>query len=509
MRHVRPTPRHGVLALFALATLAILSVGVLESRTLLTTSLYKEAEQGAAGEADLAARLGLVAALSSGTLSARDLRLAAAEYDAAQEELPLTGVVVWRPSGSAVFSRGSGRVDAQRPAESDIARMALLRGRTQVRYASDPGVGPTVEAAVPLGRRGLDSVVEFHFSRAAVERNLGAAKRRLYMLTVLAAIVIFVAIMPLLARLAGRVPLPTDPARKAALAALGTGLARRELVLHYQPQAEVSTGRVVGVEALVRWNHPRRGLLSPAAFLPLAESSPGLLAALTCQVLDRAIRDCAGWLDEGRRLPIAVNVAAPVLLEGALVRIVRDTLSRHRLDPRLLTIELTESALMERSTDVTAALVELRDLGISLSIDDFGTGHSSLARLRSLPLDALKIDRSFIANIAENERDLGIARHIVDLGVDLGLQVVAEGVEDEATLGLLQVLGCSVVQGFFLARPLPEGELRRWLESYETSRRAQGDPSPSGAQPTRLVTGSANRSPTSPGLSRARSDQGS
>jgi diguanylate cyclase len=292
-------------------------------------------------------------------------------------------------------------------------------------------------------------VVEFHFSRAGVERNLTSAKGRIYQLTAAAGLVLYLAILPLLARIAKRVPLPTDPARKAALAELETALTGGELILHYQPKIDLSSGVVAGVEALVRWNHPRKGLLSPAEFLPLAESSPDLLAALTYQVLDRAMRDCAAWLRDGRALPVAVNVAAPVLLEQPLGRIVRETLERYSLEPGMLTLEFTESALMEPGADVTAPLADLRSLGISVSMDDFGTGHSSLARLHSLPLDELKLDQSFIAGIAADARDLRITRLIVALGIDLGLRVVAEGVEDKATLDLLRELGCSVAQGFY------------------------------------------------------------
>lgn len=476
-RRFRLTARHGVLAGFALATLLVLIAGALATRSLLSTSLYQAADQEAAREARLVATLGLTAALSSGRLSASDLKTAASEYNAVRRTVPLTGAVIWNAS-RPVFAAGIGRIDAAGKGPSRIAARARSTGRTQVTSSSEPGVGTTIEAAVPLSPRGLGSVAEFQFSRAGVERNLSQAMDRLYVLIGVAALIMYLAILPLLARLARRIPLPPDPSRKEALAELGAALARRELVLHYQPKMELSTERIVGVEALVRWRHPRRGLLGPAEFLPIAEADPGLLAALTCQVLDRALRDCANWRAAGRTLPVAVNVAAPVLTEGTLVQIVGETLSHYDLEPHLLTLELTEGALMERSTDVTKALMDLRALGISLSIDDFGTGHSSLARLRSLPLDELKVDRSFIASIASDDRDLGITRHIIDLGIDLGMRVVAEGVEDAETLELLRSLGCSEAQGFHLSRPVPEAELREWLALRPVSGPVSGGPGP-------------------------------
>lgn len=435
--------------------------GALVSVTLLKTSLYRTAEQEAGREARIVADMGLASALSHGRLSPRDLVLASSQYEVARRDLPLTGVVIWLPSGKAVFDRGSHRVDA---AEPHIATVALATDTTQVADTIDAPMGATVEAAVPLGTRALRVVAEFHFARAGIQRTLSQAEGRVYVFTGIDAVIMYLAILPLLARLATRLPLPDDPFRRAAQAGMREALTRRELVVHYQPKVEIETGRPVGVEALVRWNHPRRGLLSPDQFLSVAESSPDLLSELTGQVLACAVRDCAGWRRDGCELPVAVNVAPAVLLDGPLVALIKDTLSRYELDAHMLTVELTENALMQpQEHDVTEHLKQLRELGISVSIDDFGTGNSSLSRLRSLPLDELKIDRTFIAGISTDERDLGITRHIVNLGLELGLRVVAEGVEDERTLRLLRALDCEVAQGFHLARPMSEEQLRRWI----------------------------------------------
>ena len=466
---MRLNARQGLLVLFALAMLILIGAGVLTSLTLLRTSLYTAARQDAEREARLVADLGLSAALSHGHLSRRDLRLAATEYDVAHHDLPLTGVVLWTPSGTAVFARGSGKALTSTHSEPEVVRAALLTGKTQVTDSTAGRAPETVEAAVPLGARAHDAVAEFPFARSGIQRNLDAAKGWLYLLAAAGALTMYLAILPLLARLADRVPLPADPGRRHLQSQLRSALSRQEFVVHYQPKVEIASGGLAGVEALVRWNHPSRGLLPPSRFLPAVESSLQLLIGLTCQVLEIAVRDCAAWLEAGHSVPVAVNMAPAALLDPALVRTVRRTLDRHGLAPRMLTIELTENALMEPGSDVTAPLHELRALGLCVSIDDFGTGNSSLARLRTLPLDEIKIDRSLIACIATDERDLGIARHIVHLGIDLGLRVVAEGVEDERTLRVLRTLECEIAQGFHVSRPLPEEELGAWLEQNASS----------------------------------------
>jgi EAL domain-containing protein (putative c-di-GMP-specific phosphodiesterase class I) len=432
--------RHGLVIVFSLITFLLLGAAVIEARSVLTSSLYATADADAAREARLTADLGLVAALSSGRLSARDLRLAGTEFAVARRDSPLTGVVIRRPNGSVVFAAGTGR--------------AVARGG---------GPAPDVDATIPLGPRVGNAVAVFHYSRTGIERDLAHATRHLYLAGGVAGVVMYLAILPLLAGLANRIPLAIDPARRSAIAELKAALARDELTVHYQPKIAIATGRVVGVEALVRWRHPERGLLSPGAFLPVAESSPQLLSELTERVLDLAASDCANWLRAGRELPVAVNVPGPFLLDESLAGIVREALDRYRLPSRMLTLELTEGALMEEGAEMSESLRELRTIGVSLSMDDFGTGYSSLLRLRVLPLDELKIDRLFIAGITRDDRDLGITRLVIDLGLKLGLRVVAEGVEDEATLELLRSLGCPVYQGFYATPPIPFSELCEWM----------------------------------------------
>ena len=235
--------------------------------------------------------------------------------------------------------------------------------------------------------------------------------------------------------------------------------------LHYQPKAELTSGAVHGVEALVRWEHPRRGLLAPSNFLPLAEQS-GLTRALTAFVLDRALADVGDARQDWPSLSVAVNLGPADLLDLGLPSEVERVLERREFPAERLTLEVSEDIVMadpERTLDV---LARLREIGVSLALDDFGAGHSSLAHLHQLRVDELKIDRSFVLDVIGRPPDAAIVRTIADLGRSLGLRVVAEGVTSRAAWDLLADCGCDEAQGFFLARPMPLHELRDWLARH-------------------------------------------
>ncbi|WP_051684391.1 bifunctional diguanylate cyclase/phosphodiesterase [Blastococcus sp. URHD0036] len=243
---------------------------------------------------------------------------------------------------------------------------------------------------------------------------------------------------------------------------LRTGLTRGELVLHHQPQVDVRTGRTVGVEALVRWAHPTRGLLGPAEFLPVAEAH-GLMGALTDQVLAGAIAQLAQWQRRGLELRMSVNLSASNLLDSRLPRRVADLLTEHAVPAGSLTLEVTETVLLADSERTASVMAALRALDVDISIDDFGTGYCSLAYLRQLPLSELKLDRSFTADLVSDARTEAIVASTVELAHRLGLRVVAEGVEDECTLARLSALGCDESQGFLHSPPLAAAELEAWL----------------------------------------------
>jgi diguanylate cyclase (GGDEF)-like protein len=257
---------------------------------------------------------------------------------------------------------------------------------------------------------------------------------------------------------------PNSPDRLHLLDALRTALAEggRGFELHYQPKLGLVDGRLTGVEALVRWRHPRLGLLPPAEFLPLLEEY-GLSRALTDVVLRQAVAQCARWRDQGLHLPVAVNVPASLCTDPALPAYVGSLLDRHGLVPGCLELEITEEFLLGDRVSAREVLEQLSALGVRVSIDDFGTGYSSLAYLRDLPVDTLKLDRTFITGMEDDPTTAALVRSAVSLSHSLGLQMVAEGVETEAALELLRRLGCDQAQGFHVGHPLPADELTAWL----------------------------------------------
>ena len=260
---------------------------------------------------------------------------------------------------------------------------------------------------------------------------------------------------------------PYSAERLQLLGELRAAITAGELVLHYQPKVDVGSDAVLGVEALVRWEHPTRGLLPPGEFVPLAERT-GAIGDLTSWVLDTALAQLRVWRDAGMELTMAVNLAAPNIVDESLPDLVGELLERHGVPGALLECEISEHTVMADPHRAISVLERLRGLGVRLSLDDFGTGHSSLAYLKRLPLDEVKIDRSFVIGMAENSNDAAIVRSTIDLARNLGLEVVAEGVESEAILRDLGALSCDVAQGFFLSRPLPAEQLGAWLAARAT-----------------------------------------
>jgi diguanylate cyclase (GGDEF)-like protein len=249
-----------------------------------------------------------------------------------------------------------------------------------------------------------------------------------------------------------------SPRRLSLAGELRSALENEELALHYQPKADVVTGRIVGVEALVRWNHPRHGLLGPEEFVPIAEQT-GLIVPLTRWVLGAAMRQVQAWQEQGYELSVAVNLSARSFLDTALAVDIPMLLKLHQIEPKLLELEVTESTIMLDPVRATNTLERLSEIGLRLSIDDFGTGYSSLANLKRLPVDMIKIDKSFVLEMATEHSDAAIVRSTIELAHNLGLQVIAEGVEDRQIWEELARLGCDYAQGYYLSRPLPADKL--------------------------------------------------
>ena len=253
-----------------------------------------------------------------------------------------------------------------------------------------------------------------------------------------------------------------SPARLALAGELRRALEQRELVVYYQPQAAVATGLVTGVEALVRWHHPRQGLVGPDVFVPLAENT-GLIGPLTMAVLDNALAQVRNWDRMGVHLDLAVNLSTRSLLDRGLPGVVSKMLARHGLAPQRLELEITESMIASDPERAFEVLAQLRSVGVRIALDDFGTGYSSLANLRDLEVERLKIDRSFTQAMCESHPDAVIVASTVDLAHQLGLEVVAEGVETQEAWERLRQMGCDLAQGYFLARPMAPEHATAWL----------------------------------------------
>ncbi|MEO8466558.1 MAG: EAL domain-containing protein [Gammaproteobacteria bacterium] len=239
------------------------------------------------------------------------------------------------------------------------------------------------------------------------------------------------------------------------------------LALHYQPQIDIRTGQIIGAEALLRWQHPQRGYISPKTFIPIAEDS-GLILPIGQWVLERACQQAAEWQRAGLpRIPIAVNVSGVQFQRQDLAELVRANLAASGIDAAMLRIEITETVIVSARERAIALLHELRQLGVGLALDDFGTGYSSLSYLRSFPIDTLKIDRSFVAEMLTNHTTASIIEAIISMTRILGLRVIAEGVEDQAQFAFLQKIGCDAVQGFYVSPAVPADDFAKLLADFD------------------------------------------
>jgi len=248
-------------------------------------------------------------------------------------------------------------------------------------------------------------------------------------------------------------------------ASLHRALARREFVLHYQPKIDLETGALIGAEALIRWEHPERGLMYPTDFIPIAEDS-GLIVPIGQWVVREACRQARAWMDEGQRpIPIAVNISAVEFRDPRFLQNLQAVLKDTRLDAHYLELELTESSLMEHAESTARTLQSLKHMGVQVAIDDFGTGYSSLSYLRQFPIDALKVDQSFVHEISTDPAGTSIVCAVISMGKSLGHRVIAEGVETKEQLEFLRSQRCAEGQGYFFSRPLGAEEFAKLLES--------------------------------------------
>jgi diguanylate cyclase (GGDEF)-like protein len=251
-----------------------------------------------------------------------------------------------------------------------------------------------------------------------------------------------------------------SPGRLRLVGELRQAIQMGELSVYYQPQASASDGELLGVEALARWHHPEHGLLMPGDFVPLAEHT-GLIRPLTMYVLERALAQSRSWRDDGLDLRVSVNITSRDLLDTHLPEQVGALLDKWGVEPDRLELEITENTIFTDPVRSRTVLARLRELGVRLAIDDFGSGNSSLGYLKRLPVDVLKIDKNFVVNMDSDADDAVIVRSTIELGHNLGLEVVAEGVETAEAWRHLMLLGCDTIQGFFFGRPMPPEQIPR------------------------------------------------
>jgi EAL domain-containing protein (putative c-di-GMP-specific phosphodiesterase class I) len=250
------------------------------------------------------------------------------------------------------------------------------------------------------------------------------------------------------------------------MAELNRAIENEQLFLVYQPKIDLRSGKTAGVESLVRWQHPKRGLIPPDQFIPLAERI-GFIKPLTLWGLRTALKQTHTWRQHHEVVPVSVNLSARMLHEARFADTVKELLDSSGVAAEQLELEITESVIMADPARALEILTQISRMGVRLSIDDFGTGYSSLAYLKKLPVNAVKIDKSFVLHMTEDPNDAQIVRSTIDLAHNLGLKVIAEGVENSAVRDQLMALGCDEAQGYYLSRPLPAAEMTKWLYDSE------------------------------------------
>ena len=252
---------------------------------------------------------------------------------------------------------------------------------------------------------------------------------------------------------------------------LEKAIANNEIEMHYQPQIDLESNSIVGLEALARWRHETRGPVRPDIFVGMAEQT-GLILPLTMLTFNIALRECAEFLQNNRNCVLGFNLSAAILQQDYLAQQLLDAIRIWNVRPEQLTMEITETAIMANPEEARKKLEELRDHNINISMDDFGTGYSSLGYLQTLPLNEVKIDKSFVMNMVRSEGDMKIARAVIDLAHNFDFEVVAEGIEDAETMKVLADLGCDMAQGYFIAKPMPIMEIDEWVSGspYALSR---------------------------------------
>jgi len=389
---------------------------------------------------------------------------------AAQQTGDLSNVGVWDTKAKVVYATDHTQIDKTYLVPPAVR--SALAGKTTVEVVDRPTSpidrtkGKQVQIAIPLYGKDAKTphaAFEVHMPYAPIAAEISRRTRRINLILLGAALLFLAAVWPRMLAASRALRETDDPQSKATRAELKKAIAEGELELHYQPKIDLRTGDVASVESLVRWNHPKDGLLSPDKFLPAAAGSD-LIGPLTVHLIELALRDCAGWRARGVSAGVDINLDAANVLDTQLPKEVERLLAKWELPARAVGFEVTEAAIHADPDKAGGVLRELADMGARLAIDDFGTGYSSLSVLRELPVREIKIDRSFVSGLTLSAEDETIVRSTIGLAHDLELGVVAEGVEDEETLRRLAEMGCDQAQGYYFSRPLRAEALMAWFE---------------------------------------------
>jgi len=472
----RPRISGRLALLIAFAILVGLGLAIVDRRVddVLTDSLHSSAEQGAFATAQT---------LADFALDDEDLRTpelsAGARADLArqlQDASSVESARLWDREGGLVLDTAFEKSqtvpgeDVFEAFEGEAITELTSRAEERLEGVGGPSAADDemnlIEVYLPLAAAGEEPryVIEAFLPYKPAQGLIADAHRSLDILLAGTSILLWAVLVFLFVRAARRI---VPPGRNHRIERrLRAALLADRIVAVYQPKVDIRTGVPAGVEALVRWDQPGRGLVAPGEFLPQIENSHAM-HSLTRAVLDQALGQLASWRRQGLAIrSMAVNVPSISLLSPGFEDEVSAVLGRHRIPPAHLTLELTEASFIEQPDLAAERVARLRQLGVAVSIDDFGTRYSSLARLAGLEVSELKIDRAFVAGMRRNDADLAVVRMVIELGQSLGLDVVAEGIEVEADAEVLRGLGCTIGQGFLYARPMSGGDLARWCGDH-------------------------------------------
>jgi EAL domain-containing protein (putative c-di-GMP-specific phosphodiesterase class I) len=474
---LRSRIRPGFLLSFSVAGLIGLALLAIVVSRILGDAIKTEQLADAASSAELlsAASFGphvpSVAHFNPGQLNALDQITLAARRTA-----DVSGATIWDLHGRVLYSNDHRTIGAKIEVSPDMSAAASGQTVTAVVKApTDQGAGQQIDVTTPIyASRGSKpiAVSEIVLPYAPVAEAISARTKRINYILVGAALLFYGLLWPQLLRASKAVRGQTDPRKQALLRQLANAIRRDELLLHYQPTVDLADGHVVAVEALLRWRHPKRGLLAPNEFLPTV-TDYALNSQLALHVVEMALRDCEQWRARGIDAAVNVNLSVANVLDPALAEQIGKLLATGGIPPTALGLEITEAAIVADEGKAAVMLKTLDGMGVRIAIDDFGTGYSSLVGLRDLPITEMKIAREFIMGLRMRPRDKAIVRLITRLAHELEVKVIASGVEDEDTVNELAELDVDMAQGHYFSPPLSLADLIAWFDAPIMAGRTQ------------------------------------